>query len=144
MSQSNLCDSSMKNGRERLKDSDSSSTHHANGMFKVSMERFQVVILVYVDGLLLPGSKEDGVKWVKNKLGSLFKLMALGEVSYHLGVMLERQGNVIGPHQTAYRGRVLELFEMETAKSARTPMVDRFKNLFKGALTSEAEQNSSH
>lgn len=71
-------------------------------MFKIRTFKFQVVILVYIDDLVILGSTEDGVKWVNNKLRPLFKLTDLGEIKHYLGVSLEREGNVMILHQAGY------------------------------------------
>lgn len=101
------------------------------------MERLQVVILVYVDDLVIVGSEEDGVKRVKDKLGSLFKLVNLGEMSYHLGVLFECQENLLSLHQAAYCRRVLERPGMVKAKSAPIAILDNIENLFVGVVRSE-------
>lgn len=48
----------------------------------MKMETSQIFVLVYVDDLVIQGTKEDGVKWVKDKLSSLFKVTNLGEICY--------------------------------------------------------------
>lgn len=101
------------------------------------MERFQVVILVYVVDLVVLGSIKDGVKLVKDKLGSLLKLTDLREMCYYLGVAFEEQGNIMGFHRAAYCRRVLEHFWVERAKSTPTPEVDNTDKLFKAAVTRE-------
>lgn len=50
-------------------------------VFKMGMESFQVVVLVYVDGLVILLLKENGAKWVKDKVWSSFRLLELGEIS---------------------------------------------------------------
>lgn len=84
-------------------------------MFKISMERSQVVILVYDDDLVIIGFKENGVICVKDNLRSLFELNDLAEISYILRAAFERQGSVMSLHQAAYRRRVLDPFGVESA-----------------------------
>lgn len=66
--------------------------------------------LVYVDGLLMLGSNNDGEKWVRDKVKSLLKLTDLGEATLHFGVAFERLRNVIRLRQAEYCKRVFECF----------------------------------
>lgn len=47
-------------------------------VFKIKLEKSQVISLVYVDDLVILGSKQDGVRWVKDELRSLFDVIDLG------------------------------------------------------------------
>lgn len=111
-------------------------------MFKIKTEKFQVVVLDYAEDLVVLGFTEVGVKWVKDKLRFLFKVMNLQEISYFLGVTFERTGNVISLHHIAYCRRVLKCFGLGKGKSTPTQMVHYIANLFEGAVTSEAGQTA--
>lgn len=71
-------------------------------LVKEKMMKYLVIILVYVESLVILGSREEGMKCVKDKQRSMFKLTDLRENVYYLGVSFERTGSLMSLHQTAY------------------------------------------
>lgn len=73
---------------------------------------------VYADDLVILGSERNGVKCVKDKLGSSFELTGFGEISYCSGVTFKRRKKVIGLQKVAYSGSVLKCCDGESELSA--------------------------
>lgn len=61
-------------------------------LFNNKENKFDVVILVYVDALMILSADIDGLGCMNNMLKSLLKLMNLVELKYYLSVLFELKG----------------------------------------------------
>ncbi|CAJ2637748.1 unnamed protein product [Trifolium pratense] len=80
-----------------------------------------VIICLYVDDLLITGSRIAEIAKVKDKLKSEFEMSDLGELSFFLGMEFMRRGDGIVMHQQKYIGELLEKFEMESCNPLSNP-----------------------
>jgi hypothetical protein len=80
------------------------------------------IISVYVDDLNIIGHTKDMDKTC-NHLKTAFKMNDLGRTKFYLGLPLEHLHTSILVHQFAYAQKVLEMFNVDKAYSARTPMI---------------------
>ncbi len=59
----------------------------------ISGEDDKFIIAVYVDDMILAGSKTDAIERVKKKLSSKFDIKDLGELKYFLGMTVIQERN---------------------------------------------------
>ena len=81
-----------------------------------------IVVSLYVDDLLVTGSNEELVKQFKVQMMQAFEMTDLGEMTFFLGLEIQKsqQGIFIG--QQKYAKEVLKKFNMEDCKSVCTPL----------------------
>ncbi|CAJ2645977.1 unnamed protein product [Trifolium pratense] len=80
-----------------------------------------VIICLYVDDLLITGSRIAEIAKVKDKLKSEFEMSDLGELSFFLGMEFMRREDGIVMHQQKYIGELLEKFEMKSCNPLSNP-----------------------
>lgn len=80
-----------------------------------------MIIYLYVDDLLITGSKTSEIEKVKNKLKSEFEMTDLGELSLFLGMEFLKMKTGIVMHQQKYIGELLDNFEMNSCNSISNP-----------------------
>ncbi|CAJ2662467.1 unnamed protein product [Trifolium pratense] len=80
-----------------------------------------VIICLYVDDLLITGSRIAEIAKVKDKLKSEFEMSDLGELSFFLGMEFMRRGDGIVMHHQKYIGELLDKFEMESCNPLSNP-----------------------
>jgi hypothetical protein len=85
-------------------------------------------ILVWVDDLII-ADKE--VEEIKRKLMSKFKMRDFGELSWVLGIKVERSKEKIELSQGTYIKNLLEKFSMQDSKPAPTPLPSKIEELSK-------------
>ncbi|PNX76333.1 putative LRR receptor-like protein kinase [Trifolium pratense] len=87
------------------------------GVYVQSFKTGEIIIIcLYVDDLLLTGSRVAGIEDVKDKLKSEFEMSDLGELSFFLGMEFSKVKDGIVMHQQKYIGELLEKFEMNGCK----------------------------
>ncbi|GBM28775.1 Retrovirus-related Pol polyprotein from transposon RE2 [Araneus ventricosus] len=86
-------------------------------------------IIVYVDGLLIAG-KEDYIRKIINELEEEYELKNLGEVTYYLGIHIERskEGN-FALNQKNKIEEIVEKINLNEAKPTNTPMDPNYLEL---------------
>ncbi|KAH9704279.1 hypothetical protein KPL70_011388 [Citrus sinensis] len=86
-----------------------------------------IVVSLYVDDLLVTGSNEELVKQFKVQMMQAFEMTDLGEMTFFLGLEIQKsqQGIFIG--QQKYAKEVLKKFNMEDCKSVCTPLAQNEK-----------------
>ena len=109
-----------------LKDLDFKSTYSEPCLF----HKDGVIILIYVDDLVLTGYNIKGIDTLKEKLLKEFKMKDLGELSFFVGVMVERTESKIKISQRRYALDVLSRFSMENCKPAKVPLDPGMKKEF--------------
>ena len=98
-----------------------------------------VYLVVYVDDLLIFGSKEN-VSSVKKTLADLFTVTDLGECKYFLGIKIDRSPNGLFLSQRAYTERLINAAGMTDAKPKRTPLPLAHKLYEKPMPTTDADK----
>jgi hypothetical protein len=82
------------------------------------------LISIYVDDLNIIDHTKD-INEVHNHLKMEFEMKDLSRTKFCLGLQLEHLQTCILVHQSAYVQKMLKMFYMDKAYSARTPMVVR-------------------
>ena len=86
----------------------------------------RTLIDVFVDDLIIAARD---VREIKRKLMSEFKMRDLGELSWILGMKIERSKEKIEISQEAYTNLIIEKFGMQDAKIAPTPLPSKIEQL---------------
>lgn len=86
-----------------------------------------IIVSLYVDDLLVTGSKSTLVNQFKDQMKQVFEMTDLGEMSYFLGMEItqSQQGIFISQHK--YAKKVLKKFNMQSCKSIGTPLMENGK-----------------
>ncbi|MCI00654.1 retrovirus-related Pol polyprotein from transposon TNT 1-94, partial [Trifolium medium] len=93
-------------------------------VFKVKLNpdgKNTVIICLYVDDLLITGSKASEIEELKCKLKSEFEMTDLGKLSYFLGMEFVKVQDGIVMHPQKYINELLEKFEMNGCNSISIP-----------------------
>ena len=92
-------------------------------MYHLQQSREIIVLILYVDDLLIAGSKRKILDEVKSKFCSKFKMKDMGEAEEFLGINIWRnlQKEILQLSQKSYIERVLDRFMMSDAKGAANP-----------------------
>ncbi|CAL1400598.1 unnamed protein product [Linum trigynum] len=86
-----------------------------------------VVLLIYVDDMIITGSDSDGIQELKKSLHGAFKLKDLGDVSYFLGLEVQRSSQGVFVSQKKYMADLLETAHYTDCKPVSTPMEQNLK-----------------
>jgi hypothetical protein len=82
---------------------------------------------VYVDDLVITGTKDANVTAFKEEMKATFQMSDLRLLSFYLGIEVHQGDSGITLRQTAYVKRVVELAGLTDCNSALTPMEERLK-----------------
>lgn len=89
-------------------------------------------LIVYVDDILIASNNSVFVSHVELVLNAEFKVTDLGEVSYYLGMKVERDdAGFFSINQSAYIKRLLHSFNLQDCKVSKLPLdsgYEKFKN----------------
>jgi hypothetical protein len=77
---------------------------------------------VYVDDLVITGTKDAEVAAFKEEMNATFQMSDLGLLSFSLGIEVHQGDSGITLQQTAYAKRVVELAGLINCNPALTPM----------------------
>ncbi|TNV97786.1 hypothetical protein C5H24_12695, partial [Xylella fastidiosa] len=103
-----------------------------NGDHCCYFKRFEssyIILLLYVDDMLVAGSCVREINRLKQQLATEFAMKDLGAAKQILGMRISRdkaQGT-LRLSQAEYIERVLERFNMQSAKAVGTPLGSHFK-----------------
>ena len=101
------------------------------GLYSQYVTERIILVTVYVDDMLIIGTPSD----IGNTIADLrkrFVLKDLGRVSYLLGMEVHyRPGVILCLSQTAYIDRMLHQFQMDQAKTVRSPQMQNERMLVK-------------
>ena len=83
-----------------------------------------VLIAVYVDDILIAGKTDKRIAEVKAAIANRFEAKDMGELHYFLGVKVvqDQKAGTIWLGQPAYSESILQQFNMQDAKSCKTPV----------------------
>jgi hypothetical protein len=93
---------------------------------------------VYVDDLVITGTKDAEVVAFKEEMKAIFQMSDLGPLSFYLGMEVHQDDSGITLRQTAYAKRVVELAGLTNCNPALTPMEERLK-LSRDSTTEEVD-----
>jgi hypothetical protein len=86
-----------------------------------------LLVGVYIDDLVITGTKDAEVAAFKEKMKATFQMSDLGPLSFYLGIEVHRDDSGITLRQTAYAKRVVELAGLTDCNPALTSMEERLK-----------------
>lgn len=81
-----------------------------------------LIIGVYVDDLLVTGTKVSIIEEFKNQMNKQFEMSNLGKLSYYLGIEVQQGKGFIELRQSAYAKKVLEKAGMMGCNPTKYPM----------------------
>jgi hypothetical protein len=82
---------------------------------------------VYVDDLIIIGSKDKDVQAFKEEMKATFQMSDLDPLSFDLGIEVHQDSTGATLRQSAYAKHVLELVGLIDCNPALTPMEKRLK-----------------
>jgi hypothetical protein len=97
-----------------------------------------LLVGIYVDDLVITGTKDAGVAAFKEEMKATFQMSDLGPLSFYLGIEVHPDDSGITLRQTAYAKRVVELAGLTDYNPALTPMEERLK-LSRDSTTEEVD-----
>lgn len=86
-----------------------------------------LLVGVYVDDLIVTGSKDTDIEEFKAQMGKLFSMSDLGLLSYYLGIEVQQSRGIITMCQSSYAKKILEMSGMIGCNACATPMENRLK-----------------
>ncbi|XP_031250245.1 uncharacterized protein LOC116108096 [Pistacia vera] len=86
-----------------------------------------MIISLYIDDLLVTGSKHAQLEEFKKSMHNEFEMTDLGEMSYFLGMEIDQGADGIFVNQKRYASEVLKKFSMENCKQVDLPLVPNAK-----------------
>jgi hypothetical protein len=81
-----------------------------------------LLVGVYVDDLVITGTKDAEVAAFKEEMKATFQMSDLGPLSFYLGIEVHQDDSGITLWQTTYAKRVVELARLTDCNPALTPM----------------------
>lgn len=81
-----------------------------------------LIIAVYVDDILITGTKMSNIVRFKKQMVQEFEMSDLGKLSYYLGIEVSQERDRIVIKQTAYAQKLLEKAKMVDCNPAKYPM----------------------
>jgi hypothetical protein len=86
-----------------------------------------LLVGVYVDDLVITGTKDAEVAAFKEEMTTTFQMSDLGPLSFYLGIEVHQDDSGITLRQTTYAKRVVELAGLTNCNLTLTPMEERLK-----------------
>ncbi|KAJ4719034.1 Retrovirus-related Pol polyprotein from transposon TNT 1-94 [Melia azedarach] len=99
------------------------SCNDATLYIKTSASADTLIISMYVDDLLIIGSRIDDVNDFKQQLYQKFEMTDLGEMKFFLGLQVHQTAEGIFVSQQAYVINMLKKFRMQHCKPTSTPLI---------------------
>lgn len=81
-----------------------------------------LIIGVYVDDLLVTGTKTSSIREFNDQMNSKFEMNNLGKLAYYLGLEVKQGSNIIQLKQAAYATKILEKAGLWNCNATRLPM----------------------
>jgi hypothetical protein len=97
-----------------------------------------LLVGVYVDDLVITGTKDVEVATFKKEMKDTFQMSDLGLLSFYLWIEVHQDDSRIMLRQTAYAKRIIELAGLTDCNPAPTPMEERLK-LSHDSMTEEVD-----
>jgi hypothetical protein len=97
-----------------------------------------LLVGVYVDDLVITGTKDAEVVVFKEEMKATFQMSDLGPLSFYLGIEVHQDDSGITLRQIAYTKSVVELAGLTDCNPALTPMEEKLK-LSRDSTTEEVD-----
>ena len=91
-------------------------------MYRLRMGKDLLLVAVYVDDLLITGSKAEMIHEFKRNMSSKFEMTDLGLLTYYLGIEVLQHGGGISLKQESYARKILEETSMSECNATLIPM----------------------
>jgi hypothetical protein len=102
------------------------SSHEA-AIYRWSNGGNALLVGVYIDDLVITGTKDADVAVFKEEMKVTFQMSDLELLSFYLGIEVHQGNSRITLRQTGYAKRVVEMSELTDCNTALTPMEERLK-----------------
>ncbi|CAM8900101.1 unnamed protein product [Rhodiola kirilowii] len=103
------------------------STDADSSLFVKKNGDVHMVVLLYVDDMIVTGSREDEIAWLRGELSTRFDMKNLGELSHFLGLGVKRVTDGILLSQEGYANKLIERYKLKLSKKRSTPLDTREK-----------------
>jgi hypothetical protein len=121
-----------------LKGMDFGQSPHEVAIYQRGNGGNALLVGVYVDDLVIIGTKDADVTAFKEEMKATFQMTDLGPLSFYLGIEVHQGDSGIMLRQTAYAKRVVELAGLIDCNPALTLMEQRLK-LSRDSTTEEVD-----
>jgi hypothetical protein len=91
-------------------------------VYRLDDERGQLWVAIYVDDLVITGSKRSLIDSLKKALEGEFRMKNLGEISHLLGMEVNQSNGELRLTQRKYTEKILKKFNLIGCSDASTPM----------------------
>jgi hypothetical protein len=100
---------------------------HEAAVYRRGKDGNALLVGVYVDNLMITGTKEAEVEAFKEEMKATFQMSDLGLLSFYLGIEVHQDSSGISLRQISYAKRLVELGGLIGCNLAYTPMEERLK-----------------
>jgi hypothetical protein len=100
---------------------------HEAAVYRWGKRGNALLVGVYVDDLVITGTKEEEIEAFKAEMKATFHMSDLGPLSFYLGIEVHQDSSGISLRQTVYAKRIVELGGLTDCNLAHTPMEERLK-----------------
>ncbi|XP_066351736.1 uncharacterized mitochondrial protein AtMg00810-like [Miscanthus floridulus] len=111
---------------------------HEVAIYRWGSRENALLVGVYVDDLVITGTKDVEVAAFKEEMKATFQMSDLGPLSFYLGIEVHQDDSGITLRQTTYVKHVVELAGLTDCNPALTPMVERLK-LSRDSMTEKVD-----
>jgi hypothetical protein len=98
-----------------------------HGVYTRRTNTDQLVLDVYVDGLIITGTSSEAIIVFKAKMEDMFQMSNIGLLSYYLGIEFRQSKDGIFLCQKAYTGKLLERCGLGSCNPTKSPIESRLK-----------------
>ena len=102
-------------------------SRHAHAIYLKQSSNGKVIIGVYVDDLIVTGSRSEDVDSFKKQMKEVFEMSDLGSLSIYLGIEINQRPDCISLSQGGYSRHILEKRGLLNCNSSQTPLEARAK-----------------
>jgi hypothetical protein len=100
---------------------------HVAVVYRRGNEGNVLLVDVYVDDLVITGTKDVEVAAFKKEMNATFQMTDLRPLSFYLGIEVHQEDSEIALQQIAYAKCIIELAGLTDCNPALTPMEERLK-----------------
>ena len=97
-------------------------SNHYSALFTMHTRKGSTFLLLYVDDMIITGSNEYGIRYLKHFLQQQFEMKDLGFLRYFLGIEMAYSPEGYLPSQKKYCNNVIQRAGISDTKSVTTPI----------------------
>ena len=102
-------------------------SRHEQAVYLKSSSIHKVIFGVYIDDLIVTGTRAEDVKIFKEKMKEIFEMSDLGSLTMYLGIEVDQRPDCIYLSQAGYARHIIESQGLQDCPSAQTPLEGRSK-----------------